>query len=353
MLPQIILGIPAGSLSDTLGTRRTLIASNLLSAALALILAAVVGQPASPIGLLYVGSAISGILDAPRTAASQAFAVEVAGDQARTSALSLANLAAHVGAIVAAIGGGLVIASAGVPLAFVFIGVGHFAAALLVATLQRGQERPRARAVEADIIRHDARPNEVLSATRRMLSIAKVRWFALSAAIIEVFAFSSIALLPAFADEVFLWGAAGLGWMLGVRSVGAVGGILAVPLLRTRLGGGRLLLGLAAAFGLSLVVFALSQTAGVALLMLAVGGFAGAAVDTLIQALLQESVPGTSRGAAMGVWVTAIGLAPVGQLQIGFLATAIGAPLAQAVNGIIVICAVGLLTVATPLRRLR
>ena len=60
----------------------------------------------------------------------------------------------------------------------------------------------------------------------------------------------------------------------------------------------------------------------------------GALADLLAQSLLQLGAPGHLRGRAGGAWVVAIGLAPLGQLQIGALASLFGVSLAFGASGL-------------------
>jgi hypothetical protein len=61
---------------------------------------------------------------------------------------------------------------------------------------------------------------------------------------------------------------------------------------------------------------------------------AGALADLLAQSLLQLGVPSHLRGRAGGAWVVAIGLAPIGQLQIGALASLFGVSIALGTSGL-------------------
>jgi hypothetical protein len=65
-----------------------------------------------------------------------------------------------------------------------------------------------------------------------------------------------------------------------------------------------------------------------------VGVLAGALADLLAQSLLQLSMPREVRGRAGGAWVVAIGLAPLGQLQIGALASLFGVSVALGASGL-------------------
>ena len=73
-------------------------------------------------------------------------------------------------------------------------------------------------------------------------------------------------------------------------------------------------------FGASLVALGLAPHlvgfAGVVVVLVLVNA-AGGLTDLLAQSLMQLSVPAHLRGRAGGAWVVAIGLAPLGQLQIG------------------------------------
>ena len=78
-----------------------------------------------------------------------------------------------------------------------------------------------------------------------------------------------------------------------------------------------------------------------------------AAVDLLHMVLLQHSVANEQRGRAMGAWVVGSGAAPVGHLEIGYLAGVAGARLALLCNGVALIGLAGTFALCLPrLRRL-
>jgi hypothetical protein len=105
-------------------------------------------------------------------------------------------------------------------------------------------------------------------------------------------------------------------------------------------------LGALLAFGGALIVLAISPSllgfVGV-LIVLTMVNAAGALADILAQSLVQLAVPPALRGRAGGAWVVAIGLAPLGQLQIGALASLFGVGVALGTSGL----ALALLAVAT------
>jgi hypothetical protein len=71
---------------------------------------------------------------------------------------------------------------------------------------------------------------------------------------------------------------------------------------------------------------------------------------------MQLAVPEAQRGRAVGLWLLGIGSAPVGNLEMGALVAALGAPAALAINGALVLVAALLSThlaqaAVSPLRR--
>ena len=106
------------------------------------------------------------------------------------------------------------------------------------------------------------------------------------------------------------------------------------------------------ALGLALLVFALSSSFALSVvLMVAVGGFA-AGLDTLGQSLIQRAVDDDERGSAMGVWFFSLGFGPFGHLALGAAAVAIGAPLALAISGSLLALTAVALSGVRALRRL-
>ena len=88
------------------------------------------------------------------------------------------------------------------------------------------------------------------------------------------------------------------------------------------------------AFGGSLVALGFVPTFAVVLLILVGANALGAVTDVLAQTLIQFAVPSGLRGRAGGAWVVSIGMAPLGQFQIGALASLFGVSAALGVNGV-------------------
>ena len=135
----------------------------------------------------------------------------------------------------------------------------------------------------------------------------------------------------------------------------AVGGITA-SLTLSALGGhisrrGLAYLGVIFAFGAALLLLAAAGQFFLALAAMLLVAAMAAASDVLTQSMVQLSVENHLRGRAMGAWTLAIGSAPLGHLEMGALAVALGVEGALAANGAALV-AVGLIT-ALAVPRLR
>ncbi len=169
---------------------------------------------------------------------------------------------------------------------------------------------------------------------------------------VEIFGFSHQALLPSLARDVLQVGAEGLGVMTAARSVGGILGIAAVSSFGVY-GTGGLFLWTFGVFGASLVALSFAGSFGWVLVLLVVVNAVGALSDVLSQSLIQLTAPSGLRGRAGGAWVFAIGLAPLGQFQIGALASLVGVSAALGASGVaLIVVAVAAAGLVPRVRRL-
>jgi predicted MFS family arabinose efflux permease len=187
-----------------------------------------------------------------------------------------------------------------------------------------------------------------LIARNRLLAV-----LALAIILAEIFGFASQTLLPTFARDVFDVGASGLGIMMAVRSAGGALGLLVLSRLGSEGRSGLVFVGGAGLFGLALLLFGVTPVYAVALVLLGLSGLCASVMDTLGQTLLQRNADERERGAAMGLWVFSVGFGPVGHLTLGAAASAFGAPLTQAVSGLLLTIVALLMASHAPLRRAR
>ncbi len=91
----------------------------------------------------------------------------------------------------------------------------------------------------------------------------------------------------------------------------------------------------------------------VAAAVLVVTGICAGGFDVLQQTLIQLAVPEGQRGRAVGIWVLGVGSAPVGNLEMGALIAALGAPGALLINGGLALVSAATLLARAPQYRWR
>jgi MFS family permease len=173
-------------------------------------------------------------------------------------------------------------------------------------------------------------------------------------AILSVFGFPFLVMMPVFARDVLHVGAAGYGALTAAVGVGAMLGALGIALNSGRIvhKGALMTLG-GSSFGLLVSVFAVSRTFSLSLILLALAGCAMIVNNALTNTMIQTLVPDQLRGRVMGFYsFVFVGMSPLGAFLVGAFAERFGAPLAVGVGGLVCAAAVSLAAWRVPqLRR--
>ncbi|HUF92580.1 MAG TPA: MFS transporter [Candidatus Limnocylindria bacterium] len=341
MLPLFFVGVPAGAVADRFPRHRLL----MLTGAGQALTTATLG------GLFLLGTLTlthvmlltlaSGVFRALEHAARQSYTHDVVGAPALMSGFAILGVAMRLGWLLGSLGIGAVIARYGSGVAYLAVSLGFLAGALALwpAKAPATAREPASLSVWGSTLDFVA----ALGRDRVLLVLMMLTAGA------EILGFAHQALLPSLARDVLRIGPEGLGALAAARSVGGILGLAAAAMTGGAItaGGGKFLAVLLT-FGLSLVALGVAPYvvgfAGVVVVLVIVNG-AGALADLQAQSLMQLSVPNTLRGRAGGAWVVAIGLAPLGQMQIGALASLFGVGVAFGASGL----ALTILAVATGL----
>ncbi len=327
-LPLFFVGVPAGVLADRVPRHRLLIATGAGLALITAVMGVLTWLELVGLGQLMLLTFAAGTLRGIEHAARQSYTHDVVGARALVSGLAILGVAMRVGWLLGSLGVGALIARFGSGPAYLAVAAAYLAGAL--AMLPASAPAPAA-ASEPDSMWEGVTAFIVAMRKDRTLLVLMM----LTAAA-EVLGFAHQALLPSLSRDVLHTGPEGLGVMNAARSVGGILGLIA-SMRGFAGGGGALFVLVLVAFGGSLICLGaapyLVGFLGVALIVL-VANAAGALADLLAQSLLQLSVPRHLRGRAGGAWVVAIGFAPLGQLQIGALASLFGVSAALGASGL-------------------
>jgi MFS family permease len=328
-LPLFFVGVPAGVVADRLPRHRLLIAT-------------VSGQAvtAATIGVLTLAGLVrlphlllltlaAGVIRGTEQAARQSYTHDVVGAARLMNGLALLGVAMRAGWLLGSLQAGSVIAHFGSGAAYLAVALSYLAAAiaLLPASAPAGTMSPAAGSAWQSLV-------GFLTAIRTDRALPLLMILTAGA---EILGFSHQALLPSLARDVLHVGPEGLGAMNAARSLGGIIGLLALAGKGLAGGGGTLFLLVLGSFGAGLVALGVAPYvlgfAGVVAILIVVNAI-GALSDLLTQSLMQLSVAGHLRGRAGGAWVVAIGLGPLGHLQIGALASLFGVTIALGASGL-------------------
>jgi Transmembrane secretion effector len=326
-VPLPLLALPAGHLADRHPRRTVLATSMAIDAAVAAGLLAVTISGADetwPFFVLAFGTGVASAVGAP---AGRALTPSLVPQETLVRALAQRSVAFQLSVIVAPALGGLLFA---IEPELVYVGSVSFSLVSLVAVLAMHTGRESAGAGSPDL-------RSVLGGVR-LVRRTPVLLGAISLDLFAVLFGGAVALLPVFAKDVLEVGPAGLGVLRAAPAAGALcaAAVLARRPVHRRAGG--TLLTVVALYGVTIVVFGLSETMWLSLLALAAGGAVDMVSVVLRQTILPLVTPDELRGRVNAVEMVFISASnELGAFESGVAAALVGAVPAVVLGGVLTI----------------
>ena len=338
--PMLLFGVPAGVMADRMERKKILPACEF---GLALLLGSfaifLVFQEASLVPFLAV-FIVSGTIRAIHFPVRTSYVYDLVGRENIVSSLGLLNLGTRTGQLAGAAIAGLALKYSGPALAYGVLACAHvIALCILMGLANAGRS---ADFKPAPII------EQLAEYSRGILRNRPLQLVILVTVAIEIFGFSFITALPELAASKLDLGADGLGFMHTARAVGGMLAGLAFATTINLQNKGRLYMAVSFGFGMSVIGLGLSASLGAALLAIAAIAAMAASTDVLSLSMMQMVVPDRLRDRAMGTWVVAVGLAPVGHIEAGLLSDIFGADTTMLINGTALLVITLLVLLAAP-----
>ncbi len=345
MAPFFFLGIFAGAVADRVERRLFLRWITLAGSAISGITAFVLFRGLEQVWPVIALTSGMGCVWAFTMTVRQAYTFDIVGPEIALNGLSLTAFSQRLGGVFGALAGGFIIETVGIDGQYLAISATYaLTAVVLLFTREAGQS---AIATPDSVWKNLVGYFRLLGGNRTLMLLMML------AAITEVFGFTHQSLLPVLARDELDMGPSGLGIMGAFRQGGGMIGLIFLASLKDFRHKGMAMFVLAAGFGLGQMAFSLADDVAVFIVSLVVVNACASAVDTLYKMLMQSNVSNEERGRAMGSWVLSIGVAPVGHIGIGAMASAFGAPGALLVNGSILLGVSALTAIGMPkMRRL-
>ena len=184
---------------------------------------------------------------------------------------------------------------------------------------------------------------------RYMLQTRALLWLLLLLAATSILGIPMMTLLPVFARDILKIGSSGYGLLLGSFGAGAVVGAFTVAYLGDFRQKGRFVLHMSFLFVVGMLLFAYSHWLYVSVFCMFITGLSMVSLASVINTLVQSSVPDHLRGRAVSIFVFSFGgCMPIGNLVAGWLAKTYGAPFALLGQGTILGLFVAVIYAALP-----
>ena len=345
-IPIFLFASIAGVYADRWNRYRILVVTQTLAMIQALILAFLTLIGAIHVWHIIVLSIFLGVINAFDMPTRQSFIVELiekAEDLGNAIALNslMFNGARLVGPAVA----GILIGFLGEGVCFLINGISFLGIVFALIAIKVPARKKLVRASRR--IWQDLREGYSYA-----FGFAPIRYILLQLGLMSFMGMSYTVLMPIFAKDILHGGPHTLGFLMAASGIGALTGSIYLASRQTILGLGRFIAYASAIFGMGLIAFSLSQVFIVSLMMMFITGFGMivqmASSNTILQSIVEED----KRGRVMSIYATAfIGMAPLGNLFAGTLASWIGASNTLIVSGIV--CIIGSLIFAVNLPQMR
>ena len=309
-LPVLIFGAMGGVIADRTSKRKLLYFTQSSAAVLALILAILVASHTIQLWMLYILATLLGLVNAVDNPARRTFVLEMVGSQQLGNAITLFSTTFNLSRIIGPAIAGAVIAAAGLAPCF-FINAVSFIAVLVCLFMMRSEELYPVEPVKRA-------KGQLREGLKYVGSSPLLRNFLIMMAIVGTLTYEFQVNLPLIAKYTFHSNANGFALLNSAMGLGAVLGGLASA-SRKKMTTASLVF-TTFAFGVSVILAAISPSLRIALLaMIIVGVFSirfGATGETMLQL---ESAP-NMRSRVMSLWSVAfLGSTPIGGPIVGWI----------------------------------
>ena len=331
-IPTILLALPAGHLADKMDRKKIVIAGQVVFILMSIALATL-SWIVAPIALIYGVLLIRGVAQAYNNPARSALLPRLVPAEVFGNAVTWSSSAFQTAAVVGPAVGGLVIAMTNSATGAYIIDAVLTSIYLAMLFAIRGDAGARLEGSAAALKPREKMTLQSLAAGLRFVKDTKVILAALTLDLFAVLFGGATALLPLFAKDILHVGPDGLGWLRAAPSVGALLLMVVVAHRRPMQRTGWTLITAVAGFGVATIVFGLSQSFMLSMVMLFILGALDGISMIIRGTLVQLWTPDEMRGRVSAVNSVFIDMSnELGGFESGALAAAVG-PVAAVVGG--------------------
>lgn len=325
-IPVFLMAPIGGIVADRKNRQKVVIATQTASMLLALILAGLTLTRLVQVWHVIVLAALLGLVNAFDIPARQAFIVDMVGKEDLINAIALNSSMFNGARVVGPAVAGILVASIGEGWCFFLNGISYVAViiGLLLMRVAWQPGRPSSSPVE-----------DIVEGFQYVRGTQPIRVLLLLLGLVSLVGMPYAVLMPIFADRILHHGASGLGILMGATGVGALIGALTLAFKHGLKGLSSWVMLSSAGFGASLILFGISRHFWLSVAFLLPAGFSMMVQMASSNTLIQSMVPDRLRGRVMSVYsMMFMGMAPIGALGAGVVASHLGAALAVSIGGL-------------------
>ncbi|MGZ3593663.1 MAG: MFS transporter [Syntrophales bacterium] len=344
-IPVFLFASIAGVYADRWNRHRILVVTQILSMIQALTLAFLALTGAIQVWQIIGLSICLGVINAFDMPTRQSFIVEMIERQEDLgNAIALNSFMFNGARLVGPAVAGILIGLLGEGVCFLINGLSFMG---IIAALLAIRVPKRKKAAHASRLWQELKDGYSYA-----FGFAPIRYILFQLGVMSFMGMAYAVLMPIFAKDILHGGPHTLGFLMAASGIGALTGSVYLASRQTILGLGRLISIASAIFGAGVIAFSFSTVLVVSFLMMFVAGFGMivqlASSNTILQSIVEED----KRGRVMSIYATALfGMAPIGNLFAGALASWIGAPTTLILSGLS--CIIGSLLFALKLPHIR
>lgn len=326
-LPIMLLGAYGGVIADRFDNRRIQIVTQVAYAVVAAVFWLVIATGAAELWNILTLSFLTGCVMAIDMPTRQSFYLEMVGRDQLTNAMSL-NTATFTGSrIVGSALGGVLVGAFGFAPVFLINAGTYLAVVAALLAMRTGDLNPRERV--------ERKRGQIAEGVRYVFVTPGLRIPMLTMAVVFLFSFNFVVLVPLLVEQTFAGGSVMLGWLLSLWGVGSLAGALFLASRSSKPNPRRL-----AMFGVTLgavtLVLSVAPTPWLAGAVMPVLGAAGIAFAITGNSTLQLTARDDMRGRVMAIYtVVFLGSTPLGALLAGGMVALWDPRIAFAISGVI------------------
>jgi MFS family permease len=340
-IPVFLFAPFGGIVADRSNRKHVVIGTQVASMILAFILAGLTLTHYVKVWHVFVLAALLGIVNAFDIPGRQSFLVDMVGKDDLMNAIALNSSMFNGARVVGPAVAGILVARLGEGWCFFANAVSYIA---VIAGLMLMNVHAPAR------VSDETSPWEhIIEGFQFVNRTAPIRALLILLGLVSITGMPYVVLMPIFADRILHsggqefasmigshdLGAVRLGILMGAAGVGALLGALTLAVRTGVKGLGRWVTVCCAGFGVSLILFALSKSFWISVLLLLPVGYFIMLQMASSNTLIQVMVPDELRGRVMALYsMMFMGMAPLGALLGGALSDRLGAPMTVAIGGL-------------------